>query len=279
MDTPRIVVDSNVFVSAALAIHSKKLESPSAAVFFKVVRKDVVAVASSQMLYELAGKLSLPSFGLSAAFVIDYVELLADAVEMVSIRGLDMGCRDEKDNMFIETAYNGRVDVLVTRDLDLQDAQTRYDLAKRKCKVLNVSEFLAVLPEIAHHEERFTREAGAPDQSNGLLDTNDIEPTSVELTSTSTAGAASASAAIRTSTMTSIGASATILATSKGFEYRWLTMHAGKPGNGVNPPQIGSLFEQDVFRSLTREGWRVTQTLMHPGYCDMLLLLLEKELL
>lgn len=128
MDTPRIVVDSNMFVSAALAIHSKKLESPSAAVFFKVVRKDVVAVASSQMLYELAGKLSLPSFGLSAAFVIDYVELLADAVEMVSIRGLDMGCRDEKDNMFIETAYNGRVDVLVTRDLDLQDAQTRYDL-------------------------------------------------------------------------------------------------------------------------------------------------------
>lgn len=78
-------------------------------------------------------------------------------------------------------------------------------------------------------KKRFTREAGAPDQSNGLLDTNDIEPTSMELTSTPTAGAASASATLRTSTMTSIGASATILATSKGFDYHWLTMHAGKP--------------------------------------------------
>ena len=277
MDTPKIVVDSNVFVSAALAIYSKKLDSPSAAVFFKVVQKDVIAVASSQMLYELAGKLSLPRFGLSAAFVIDYVKLMADSVEMVSIRGLDMGCRDEKDNIFIETAYNGRVDVLVTRDRDLQDTQTRYDLAKRKCQVLNVSEFLAALRKISHHEENFTRETPAPNQSSCFLGTSEIEPTSLETPTTKMASAVSASAVIQPTSMVSATASATILATSKGFEYRWLTMHAGKPGDGVNPPQIGSTFEQEVFRNLTRDGWRVTQTQLHPGYCDTLLLLLEKE--
>ncbi len=153
MDTPTIVVDSNVFISAALSIHSKRLDSPSAAVFFKVVRGGVIAVASPQTLYELAGKLSNPKFQLPSAFVIDFVDLLASAVEMVSIRGLAMGCRDERDDMFIETAYNGRADALVTRDPDLQDAQTRYGLAKRNCRVLNVSEFLASLHGIPKQED------------------------------------------------------------------------------------------------------------------------------
>lgn len=173
MDTPKIVVDSNVFVSAALAISGKRLDSPSAVVFFKVVQRDVVAVASPQMLYELAGKLSEPRFELSAAFVIDFINLLADAVEMVAIRGLDMGCRDERDNMFIETAYNGRVDALVTRDRDLQDAQTRYDLAKRKCQILNVTELLAYLREEQAEENIGPEEPASP----ALPSSSDIETT------------------------------------------------------------------------------------------------------
>lgn len=88
-----------------------------------------------------------------SAFIIDFVELLADAVEKLSIRGLAMGCRDEPDDMFIETAYNGRVDALVTRDHDLQDAKTRYGLSKRKCRVLNVSELLAILHDIPKQED------------------------------------------------------------------------------------------------------------------------------
>jgi len=61
MDTPTIVVDSNVFISAALSIHSKRLDSPSAAVFFKVVRGGVIAVASPQTSTNLPGNFQILS--------------------------------------------------------------------------------------------------------------------------------------------------------------------------------------------------------------------------
>jgi putative PIN family toxin of toxin-antitoxin system len=138
----KIVVDSNVLVSAALGLRRHRFTSPSVVLWTKVATREVIAVASSQMLYELVATLEYPRLELPARFIIDYVERIADAVDMVSIRGLDMGCRDPRDNIFIETAYNGRVDALVTRDADLQDWKTRYTLKKRFCQVLNVSKFL-----------------------------------------------------------------------------------------------------------------------------------------
>lgn len=149
-----IVADTNIFVSAALAIHSNRLDSPTAELFTRIANGDVIAVASQQTLYELADKLTEPRFGLPGSFILDFVTLVSEFVELVAIRGLDMGCRDERDNMFIETAFNGRVDALITRDPDLQDARTRYDLAKRECQVLNVSEVLTMLrkPESSKEE-------------------------------------------------------------------------------------------------------------------------------
>jgi len=147
----KIVVDSNVMISAALAIHSGRTESPSARLFSLIAGGDVAAVASTQMLYELAEKLEEPRFALSSAFILDFVELYANALEIVAIRGLDMGCRDDDDDKFIETAVNGRVDALVTRDRDLTETRIRYDLAKRRCEVLAVSEVLTAFEERAQH--------------------------------------------------------------------------------------------------------------------------------
>jgi len=141
------VADTNILVSAALAIHADRSDSPSAELFRRIANGDVVAVASQQTLYELADKLTETRFCLPTSFVLGFVTLISELVELVVIRGLDMGCRDERDNMFIETAFNGRVDALITRDRDLQDAVTRYGLAKRKCQVLDVSELLAALRE------------------------------------------------------------------------------------------------------------------------------------
>jgi len=117
-------------ISAALAIHSGRIESPSARLFSLVARGDIAAAACTQMLYELAEKLQEPRFALSSA------------TEIASIRGLDMGCRDDDDDKFIETAVNGRANALVTRDRDLAETRVRYDLAKRRCDVLAVSEVL-----------------------------------------------------------------------------------------------------------------------------------------
>jgi hypothetical protein len=69
----RIVVDSNIFIAAALAIQSDRLHSPSFVLFSKVVTREIIAVASPQMLYELAGKLEKPDFGFTASFKLSFM--------------------------------------------------------------------------------------------------------------------------------------------------------------------------------------------------------------
>jgi putative PIN family toxin of toxin-antitoxin system len=146
---PKIVADTNIFISAALAVlikdKQKRLASPSYVLMTKITTREVIAVASSQTLYELAGVLAYPQLKLAEDFIVKYTERIADAVDIVSIRGLNMGCRDPRDDIFIETAYNGRVDALVTRDKDLQDWRTLHTLEKRGCQVIDVTPFLASL--------------------------------------------------------------------------------------------------------------------------------------
>lgn len=142
----RIVTDTNALVSAALQIYRNHPNAPSAKLFQLIATRDVVLVASTQTLYEIADKLGAPRLGLPANFIIDFMDILANASEIVSIRGLDMGCKDDPDdNMFIETAVNGRVDYLITYDHDLRTDQIRYDLKKRDCTICSIGEFLATI--------------------------------------------------------------------------------------------------------------------------------------
>lgn len=109
-----------------------------------IARGEVTLVVSTQTLYELADKLQTPRFGLPAQFILTFVDLIANAADIVAIRGLDMGCNeDPDDNMFIETAFNGRVEFLITYDGHLQTEQVRYDLAKRGCAVVTAGQFFA----------------------------------------------------------------------------------------------------------------------------------------
>ncbi len=111
-----------------------------------IVTGDVILVASAQTLYEIADKLGEPRLGLPASFIIEFIDLLAKAAEIVAIRGLDMGCKDDADdNIFIETAVNGRADYLITYDGDLRTKQIRYDLAKRGCSICTIGEFIAII--------------------------------------------------------------------------------------------------------------------------------------
>ncbi len=156
----KIVVDTNVMLSAALAIRAGLLDSPTFVLFSKIVTREIIAVASPQMLYELARKLEDPKFEFPASFILEFTRLVTNAVDLVAIRGLNMGCRDKADDMFIETAYNGRVDALVTRDRDLQDAKVRYGLAKRGCEVIGVMEALAGLQESVIVEKNENEQLG-----------------------------------------------------------------------------------------------------------------------
>lgn len=117
--------------------------APTARLFTMIVKGEVTLIASAQTVYELADKLQKPSFELPAEFILKFVDLIANS-EIVAIRGLDMRCKeDADDNMFIETAFNGRADFLITYDGHLQTELVRYDLAKRGCAIVTTGEFFA----------------------------------------------------------------------------------------------------------------------------------------
>ena len=142
----RVVVDTNVLVSAALSVHHDRLTSTTARLFSLLATREVVAVASTQTLYELADKLREPQFELPPALILDFLDIFTNAADIVSIRGLDMGCKDDPDdNAFVETAVNGRVDYLITYDRGFERSEVLHELAKRNCKVLNAGRFLGSL--------------------------------------------------------------------------------------------------------------------------------------
>lgn len=110
----RAVVDTNVFVSAAL----KQNSIPNIAVF-RVAERDTL-LKSSATEDELLATLARPHL---AALIDDrsrdfLIDLLAGA-ELVAIAERIAACRDPKDDKFLELAVNGRADLIVTGDLDL----------------------------------------------------------------------------------------------------------------------------------------------------------------
>lgn len=145
----RVVVDTNVLISAALAIRDERSNSPNWTLVQRIVEGSLISITSARLLYELRAKLETPKFGLSVEFSSAFVELTSRNCEMVPVRGLDMGCRDRDDNALIETAYDGRVAAPITRDRDLKDDRVRYGLEKRACLVLTAEEFLRRFPEFS----------------------------------------------------------------------------------------------------------------------------------
>lgn len=103
--------------------------------------------------YELADKLGDPRFGFTGAFITDFLNVIASASTFVPIRGLDLGCRDDDDDRFVETAINGKADFLVSRDADLLDDDgIRHELNKRACALVPPDKFAETLRLIKKKE-------------------------------------------------------------------------------------------------------------------------------
>jgi uncharacterized protein len=110
----RVVVDTNVFVSAAL----KESSWPGSVV---------------RWIDEFGGLLKTPSIEQEVFRVLQRPRLAADVVplfaarlhrifaaaELVTITERVTGCRDPKDDKFLELAVNGRADLIVSGDADL----------------------------------------------------------------------------------------------------------------------------------------------------------------
>ncbi len=112
---PRVVIDTNVYVSSFLRPRSLP---------HKAVRKaeqEANLLVSDSVLTEFAEVFVLPKFD-------EYVSRAKRRTALRHIRSISTvvaipfpirACRDPKDDKFLEVAVHGRADVIVTGDIDL----------------------------------------------------------------------------------------------------------------------------------------------------------------
>ncbi len=147
------VLDTNVIVSAALAIERGKQRAPRSLVEKELYfEHSFTSITSEPLLYELADALSRQYHALSARSAERFVERFADNSTIVRIYNIPMGGRDRKDDKVIETALNANADVIVSGDRDLFDPRATYGITKtgigirlRPIRVVGVRAFLTEL--------------------------------------------------------------------------------------------------------------------------------------
>ena len=116
MRAERVVVDTNVLISAALRRHG----APRAAL-------EAIRAAGGSLLFsdetieELKTCIQRPKFDryVSREDRALYVAQLEAVAEWVSIVGAKLGCRDPEDDKLLETALMGSASCIVTGDEDL----------------------------------------------------------------------------------------------------------------------------------------------------------------
>ena len=116
MKADRVVVDTNILISAALRPGSRPR-----AVIDAVFAINGVLIFSEESFHELQSRLLRPKFdpyvGRQDRMV--YLAQVGAVSEWVSITGAKLGCRDPEDDRILETALMGDADCLVTGDQDL----------------------------------------------------------------------------------------------------------------------------------------------------------------
>lgn len=106
----RVVVDTNVFVSAIL----KKASVPA------LVHREDTLLKSKATEDEVRLVLARPRFsGYVGPSLPGWLNQALDAAEEVIIAERMVACRDPKDDKFLELAVNGHVDLVVSGDADL----------------------------------------------------------------------------------------------------------------------------------------------------------------
>lgn len=110
----RIVVDTNVFISAGL----RQGSLPALSVY--IVERRCTLLRSTATEQELFEVIDRPRFSrlIAPDFRAWLVQLFARA-DLIAINEIVTECRDLKDNKFLELAINGRADLILSGDNDL----------------------------------------------------------------------------------------------------------------------------------------------------------------
>ena len=115
MKIERVVIDTNVLISAALDEESVPARARNHAVHHGLL------IATEQTFAELTGRLLAPRFDryVSRAKRETLLKRLQPIIEIVPVIQVVRACRDSRDDIFLEAAVNGRADAVVTGDKDL----------------------------------------------------------------------------------------------------------------------------------------------------------------
>ena len=116
MKVERLVVDTNVLISASLSSHN----SP-ALLLDHLTAARAVLVFSDTTMKELATRLMRAKFDryVDRKVRLRFLAEIDAVAEFVGISGAAMGCRDRTDDMFLETALSGECELIVSGDQDL----------------------------------------------------------------------------------------------------------------------------------------------------------------
>ncbi len=110
----RLVVDTNIFVSAAL----KQASWPAHTVRWIATHGGLLKSEVTER--EIFTVLARPRFAPKIApGFLDHVRLILDKAELVTIGETVAVCRDPDDHKFLELAVNGGADAIVSGDADL----------------------------------------------------------------------------------------------------------------------------------------------------------------
>src|SRR5579875_153653 len=109
MPVQRVVVDTNVWVSALLSTAGYP-----ARILAALRARQFILLVSQPMLDELRDVLSRPrlvrKYGITEADADELIELLRTRAEEIAVSGAVRVCRDPDDDVVIETAVSGRAD-------------------------------------------------------------------------------------------------------------------------------------------------------------------------
>jgi putative PIN family toxin of toxin-antitoxin system len=116
MKIDRLVLDSNVLISAILTT-----AGTPARLFDHIRRQRAVLLFSDPTRVELRNRLLNPRFDryVSQAHRMRFLAEIDAVSEWVGMTGGVMGCRDRDDDKILETALNGRAQMIVSGDQDL----------------------------------------------------------------------------------------------------------------------------------------------------------------
>ena len=133
----RVVLDTNVLVSAIIS------DGKPRELFRKGITKEFCIITSDLLLRELAAVLRRPKFKTDEDEIHRIILALMQAAEVVEVVSkFNMVEEDPKDDMIVETAYDGKADFVVSGDSHLLALNSFRDI-----KIISVKRMLACLEE------------------------------------------------------------------------------------------------------------------------------------